>query len=90
MKRTYKERSPKRHRKRYSDSDHSSSSLYDSPRKSSNSSSSSSREGAETNEAYELYKKMKRESKKAAANKVECRLLDLEKDFPNYKRKLVV
>jgi hypothetical protein len=47
-------------------------------------------EGAETNEAYQLYKKMKRENKAAAANKVECRLLDLEKDFPNYKRKLVV
>lgn len=34
---------------------------------------------------------MKRESKAAAAHKVECRTLDLEKDFnPNYKRKLVV
>jgi len=88
MKRSYRDRSPDRHRRRYSDSDHSSSSLYDSPRHSS--SDSSSVEGAETNEAYQLYKKMKRESKAAAANKVECRLLDLEKDFPNYKRKLVV
>jgi len=34
---------------------------------------------------------MKRESKVAATTKVDCRLLDLEKDFnPNYKRKLVV
>lgn len=87
MRQTSRSRSPikdrKSHRKnrkhrRDSDSDRSSSSIY------------SSDSAAETNAAYELYKRLKKERKEASAQNVTCRPLDLESDFPNYKRKLVV
>ena len=71
-------------KRRESDSDRSSSSLL---------SSDDSKERSEnTNAAYELYKKMKKERREATATitNVHCRALDLEADFPNYKRKLVV
>lgn len=70
-------RRDRKHR-RDSDSDRSSSSIY------------SSDSAAETNAAYELYKRLKKERKEASAQHVNCRPLDLENDFPNYKRKLVV
>jgi hypothetical protein len=34
--------------------------------------------------------RLKKERKEASATQVNCRPLDLETDFPNYKRKLVV
>jgi hypothetical protein len=85
MRQNSRSRSPrdrKSHRKnrkhrRNSDSE-SSSSIY------------SSDSAAETNAAYELYKRLKKERKEASAQHVTCRPLDLESDFPNYKRKLVV
>jgi hypothetical protein len=67
--------------RRDSDSDRSSSSLY---------SSDDHKAPAETNTALELYKRLKRERHEASAINVHCRALDLEADFPNYKRKLVV
>ena len=72
-------RDRRRERKRRdSDSDRSSSSIY------------SSDSAAETNAAYELYKRLKKERKEASSTQVTCRPLNLETDFPNYKRKLVV
>lgn len=74
MKHRSKRRSRSRDRRRSS----SSSSLYsDEPQQ-------------ETNAAYQLYMKLKRERERAEGNPVKCRSLDLETDFPNYKRKLVV
>lgn len=72
----------RKHRpRRDSDSDRSSSSLY---------SSDDHKAPVETNSALELYKRLKKERNEASAINVHCRALDLEVDFPNYKRKLVV
>ena len=78
---------PRRHYRRGNSASSSSSLHNESPRNQSE--SSSDRE--EINTALELYKKLKRERAQAQqTTQVSCRPLNLDEDFPNYKRKLVV